>query len=734
MSDLDRVDGRAKVTGAAKYSAEYDLPGLTYGVIVGSTITKGSITAIDTSAARRSPGVITIITHLNLPKVPGYQPSADAEKTPSFKKGFKVFSDNVIHFNGQPIAIVIADTFERAVYAASLIRAKYKKVKHHTDFTGDRKSIHALQGNEFKDYVRGKADEYKNAAVKIEAEYSIPIEVHNPMELHGITVVWEGKDKVLVYEKTQSLQDTQHNIMRLFGLPESNVRVISQFIGGAFGSAFNTWPHAVAALIGGREIQKPLKVVLSRDQMFMMVGYRPAAIQKIGMGTTKDGHLVGITHEAEALTSSYQQFTEGIVNISRSLYACPNVTTRYKVYPMDVSLPTWMRGPGESTGTFALESAIDEMAYALNIDPLEFRILNYSETDPEHNRPYSSKFLKEAFELGANAIGWKDRNPIPRSTREGDWLVGYGMGTGVFIAWRGGAKVRATFTNDGILILQSGVTDMGPGTATAMTKLASDIFGISPSRIKFVMGDTNLPPGIMQGGSGTTSSLGTTVNNASITLKKKLAELIKDNAFFHTEKVHEVDYKDLVFENGFMMLSSDPSRKISYADVLKDAKLSKLEILEESKGSNENKYSSYSYSAHFVKLMVHAGTGVVKVKKVVSAIDAGKIVSEKTARSQVIGGVVGGIGMALFEEGVIDHRYGRWVNNNFADYHVPVNADVPHIEAIFVNKPDPILNPMGSKGMGEVSMIGFPAAVANAVFNATGKRVRDLPITLDKLI
>ena len=735
MKDLDRVDGKAKVTGTAKYAAEYNFPNLAYGIIAGSTIANGTIIAMDTKKAEQAPGVLAVITHLNLPTPPGYKSAAKDEKSPSSKKNYRVFADNIIRFNGQPIALVIADTFERAVYASSLVKAQYKKEEPHTDFNEARKSGKPLEGgDDFKDYVRGDADAYKKAPVKIEAEYSIPIEVHNPMEMHAVTVVWEGDDKITVYDKTQSLLDAQKNIMTLFDLPEKNVHIISHYIGGAFGSAFTFWPHTAAAVIGAKKIGRPLKVTLTRDQMFMLVGYRPQAVQKLGVGARADGTLVGITHEADAITASYQTFTEGIVNISRTLYACPNVNTRYKVYPLNLSIPTWMRGPGETTGTYALECAIDEMAYAVNMDPLAFRLLNYSETDPENNRPHSSKFLKEAFRLGADGIGWKDRNPKPRSMKEGDLLAGYGMGTGVFVAWRGGASVGAKFSSDGTLILQSAVTDMGPGTATAMTKLASDKFGIPADKIKFVMGDSNLPPGIFQGGSGTTSSLGTTVNNAAVTLKQKLIDLVRQTSVFHTEEIHEVDLKNLVFENGYMMLASDPSRKISYTEVLKYAGLPQLEIIEKSEGYNENKYSSYSYSAHFVKVLVHPETGVITINKIVTAIDAGTIVNEKTARSQIIGGVIGGIGMALMEEGVIDHRYGRWVNNNFADYHVPVNKDVPHIEALFVNKPDPIVNPIGAKGIGEVSMVGFPAAVANAVYHATGKRIRDLPITPDKVI
>ncbi len=736
MKDLERVDGRAKVTGTAKYAAEYDFPGLAYGVLACSTIAKGSIISMDTKKAANAPGVLAVISHENLAKPHGYVPKPDDKNPPAEEKGYKVFADNIIHFNGQPIALVIADTFERAVYASTLVKAQYKKEEAHTDFDKERKNGHPVEGSEgdLKDYVRGIADAYKSAPVKIEAVYTSPIEVHNPMEMHAVTVVWEGEDKVTLYDKTQSLADAQKNIMNLYNLPQTNVRIISKYIGGAFGSAFNFWPHTAAAVMGAKKVGKPLKLSLSRDQMFTLVGFRPQAVQKIGMGAQQDGKLTGITHEADACTSSYETFTEGIVNISRTLYACPNVNTRYKLYPLDISVPTWMRGPGETTGTYALECAIDEMAYAVNMDPLEFRLLNYSENDPEHNRPHSSKFLREAYQLGSEGIGWKKRNPKPASMKEDNMLVGYGMGTGVFIAWRGGASIGVKFTSDGTLILQTGVTDMGPGTATAMTNLASQKFGIPADRIKFEMGDSNLPPGIFQGGSGTTSSLGTTVNNAAVTMKQKLTDIVKQTSIFHTEKIHEVDLKDLIFENGYMTLASEPERKISYTEVLKLGNLPQLEILEKSGDFDGGGYTSYSYSAHFVKVLVNPETGVVTVNKVVSAIDAGTIVNEKTARSQIIGGVIGGIGMSLMEEGVIDHRYGKWVNNNFADYHVPVNKDVPYIEAIFVNKPDPIVSPIGSKGLGEVSMVGFPAAVANAVYHATGKRVRELPITPDKLI
>lgn len=732
--ELDRVDGKAKVTGTAQFSYEYNIPNVAYGVIVGSTITKGTITSLDTKNAERAPGVLAVISHVNVLNLQSFQPQADANQQPPIRRGFKVFSDNVVRFNGQPIAIVVADTFERATYAASLVKAQYKKEEHHTDLREEMKNAKPLEGNSYKDYVRGEADAWKNAPVKIEAEYEMPYEVHLPMEMHALTVVWDGPDKVTMYEKTQYLSGTQGSIARVFGIPEKNVHVITKYVGGAFGSAGSTWPHSIATAIAAKQLQRPVKLSLTRDQMFMMVGYRPKAIQKIGMGTTADGKLIGITHEADENTATYAEFREGTVNTSRSLYACPNVNTRYKVYPLDLSLPTYMRGPGETTGMYALECAIDEMANAVNMDPLAFRLLNYSEIDAERNRPHSSKFLREAYQMGSEAIGWKDRNPQTASMKEGEWQVGYGMGTGVFGSGRGAAKVGVKFLADGTLILQSGVTDMGPGTSTAMTKLASETFGIPANKIKFEMGDSDLPPGPGQFGSQTTSALGSAVSDASDSWRKKMVELAKGTSFFHTEKIHTADLKDFKFENGNIILAEDPSKKLAYGQLLEYAGLKQMDLLEDSQRVSQDKYSTYAYAAHFVKILVHPATGVIRFGKIVSVVDGGKIVSENTARSQVIGGVVSGIGMALTEEGIIDHRYGRWLNNNFADYHVPVNADVPHIDVLFVNKPDPIVNPIGTKGIGEVTMVGFASAVANAVFHATGKRIRELPITPDKLI
>ncbi|MCW3116210.1 MAG: xanthine dehydrogenase YagR molybdenum-binding subunit [Chitinophagaceae bacterium] len=729
----DRVDGRAKVTGTARFAAEHPVPELTYGVLVCSTITKGHIKSLDTKAAEKAAGVLAVLSHLNSPKVPGFDPPKPANKDekPRAWDGLKVFYSDKIYFNGQPIAVVVADTYERALYAATLVKAEYIKEPHQTDFNANIKQAASPKGGG-DDYTRGEANAWKKAPVTLEAEYIVPFEVHNPMELHAIIAVWEAEDKITVYDKTQGPKDTQQSIMQAFNLPEKNVQVVTEYVGGAFGSALRTWPHEIAAMLAAKKVNKPVKLVLGRDNMFTLVGYRPYTIQKIGLGATEDGKLTGITHTAISQTSSYEEFTEGAVGVSKFLYACPNVNTSYKLIPLDIGTPTWMRGPGEATGCFALESALDELSYKLNIDPVELRLRNYAETDPQRNLPWSSKYLKECYQMGAEKIGWFQRNRNPRSMQEDGMLVGYGMSTGVFGAFRWNATAKGIFHADGTLTVQSAVSDMGPGTSTSMVNIASEAFGLPHDKIKFELGSSSLPPGPTQGGSGTTSTLGSAVHEVCVELTNQLKQLALSagNSPFKNAKP-----EGLAVENGNVLLVADRNIKMSYVDILKQHNKPELEFMKESNaGEEQKKYSMYSYSVHFTKLHVHPSTGVITIKKVVTAGDAGKIVSEKTARSQMIGGVTGGIGMALTEEGIIDHRYGRYVNNNLADYHVPVNADVPEIEALFVNRPDPYLNPMGAKGMGEIALIGYAASVANAVYHATGKRIRDLPITLDKII
>ena len=705
---IDRVDGRLKVTGAAKYAAEFEVPGMTYAVFANSTITKGTIKTIDTKAAERAPGVLAVFTYLNAPKVPGYETGGDPSKPPTGGGPLKLFVDNTVKYNGQPVAMVIADSFERATYAASLVKADYNKEPHQTDTSKVLDKAATPKGPRFADYKRGTPEDWQSAPVKLETEYVVPIDVHNPMELSAIIAHWTADDKVTVYDKTQGVKSTQNAIAQAFKLPPDNVQVTAKFVGGAFGNALRTWPHEIAAVMAARQIKRPVKLVLTREMQFYTVGYRPYTWQKVSIGATADGKLTNIVHEARAQTSSFEEFTEGTVNMTRFMYACPNVGTIYKITPVDVNTPTWMRCPGEATGAFALESAIDELADKLNMDPIELRIRNHADTDPENGKPFSTKYLKEAYQMGADKIGWQNRKNKPRSVQEDGWLIGYGMGSGVFGAGRGRATVKAILQNDGSLLLQTAVTDIGVGTGTAMTQIAADVFtNIPVNKIKFELGDSSLPPSPTQGGSMITSTVGGAVHDACTALKEKFQQLIGNGG----------------------------TDKPDYAQVLKDKNLPQLDVTITSSGSSEMRnFSSYSYSVHFVQVKVHPKTGVVRVNKVVSVADSGHIVSPKTARSQVIGGAIGGIGMALMEEGVIDHRFGRYVNADLAGYHVPVHADIPQIEALFVNKPDYKVNPMGAKGMGEIALIGMSAAVANAVYNATGKRIRELPITPDKLL
>jgi xanthine dehydrogenase YagR molybdenum-binding subunit len=695
---MSRVDGRMKVTGKAKYSAEYGIKGVTFGVLAGSTVTKGTIKAIDTKKAENAPGVLAVITYLNAPKIPGYQTDKPQAKGP-----LKIFYDENIYFNGQPIALVIADSFERALFAASLVKAEYNIAPHETDLKKNMGAGFTPR----KDYLRGQEDEYKSAPVKLEQEYTIPTEVHNPMELHAIIARWDADDKVTVFDKTQGVKSTQKSIAQAFKLAPENVQVTAPFVGGAFGAALRTWPHEIAAVLAAKVVKRPVKLVLSRADMFTSVGYRPLTWQKIGLGATADGKLVGITHEATGQTSAYEDFTENSVTISHLMYASPNVNTRYKLVSLNVNTPTPMRGPGEATGAFALECAMDELSYALNMDPIELRLKNYADADPLTGKPYSSKYLNEAYKLGADHIGWEKRSVKPGAVTENGYLVGYGMGAGMFGAYRGSATVLARITADGKLLLQTAVTDIGPGTGTAMVTIASQITGLPANKIKFEMGDSSLPPSPTQGGSAITSTVGSAVNDACKELIAKFQQL-----------------------NGASATGTP-----DYSQLLKQNNLSQLEVTTTSHGGAEQgKYAMYSWSVHFMKVLVHPTTGVVKVDKAVSVADCGLIVSPKTAASQIKGGTIMGTGMALMEEAIIDHRYGRLVNNNFADYHVPVQADIPQLEALFVNKADQYINPIGAKGMGEIATIGVAAAVANAVYNATGKRVRDLPITPDKLI
>ena len=726
----ERVDGADKVTGKAKYTAEYNLPNMAYGVFVTSSIAKGTIKNLDTAKALASPGVLDVIYYANCPSVPGYLTNAAERPKNVFEwRGHKVLYDNQVKFFGQPIALIVADSLENANAAIRLVRAEYESQAFETNFELVRKDASKLKGTVA--YKRGTENAFKTASAFVEAEYAIPAEVHLPMEMHATIAFWEGDDKVTLYDKTQGPKSTQTTVARTFGLLDKNVRVIAENVGGGFGSGLRSWANVPAALIAAKKLNRPVKIVLTRPQMFSLVGYRPESWQKIGIGADATGRFVGITHEAISGTSRYEDFREGIVNVSKFLYACDNVDTKYSLLPLDLSTPVWMRGPGEATGSYGLESAIDELSYKLKMDPIELRLKNFTAVNPENKLPFSDNNLKDCYAYGKEKIGWKNRPTTPGTLKENGWLIGYGMANGVFGAGKGSASVRALLNKDGKLTLECAVSDMGPGTTTSMTIIAANAMQMPIEKIKFKLGDSDLPPGPSQGGSGTTSTVGSAVDLACTTLKQNL----KDLAIKLVPSFAALKSEGLEVKNEMVIASSDPSIKITIVDLLQLSPDKQIDLMIASTGktAEQLKFTSNSFSSHYVKLAVNPKDGTIKILQVVTTGDAGKIISPKTARSQMIGGVVGGIGMALTEQLEMDHVSGQIINASFGAYHVPLHSQIPPTDVWFVNKPDVNMNSIGAKGIGEIALIGFAAAVTNAVYNATGKRVRDLPITPAKL-
>ena len=726
----ERVDGAEKVNGKAKYTAEHKLPNMAYAVFVTSTIAKGSIKNLDISKAIAMPGILDIIYYGNCPAVPGYNPiAAERPKNVSEWRGFKVLYDNKVRFFGQPIALIVADSFENANAAIRFVKAEYEVEKFETNF--DKARLEPTNLKAPINYKRGVEKKFKEQAFFVEGEYNIPIEVHNAMELFATIAYWEGEDKLTLYDKTQGPKSTQSTVARAFGLVDKNVRVIAENVGGGFGSGLRSWPHVPAACIAAKKINRPVKLVLTRPQMFSLVGYRPQSWQKLGIGADAAGNFIGISHEAISNTSRYEDFREGIVEASKFLYACENVDTKYSILPLDVSTPIWMRGPGEATGCFALESAIDELSYKLKMDPIQLRIKNFTAVNPENKLPFSDINIKDCYAYGMEKIGWKNRPAIPGSLKENGMLIGYGMSVGVFGAGKGTASVRIVLSNDGKLLLECAVSDMGPGTMTSMSIIAADAMQMPIQKIKFKLGDSDLPPGPSQGGSGTTSTVGSAVDLACRTLQQKLKEMaIQFAPAFAGSTADAMEVK-----NEMILSKTNANTKIDISALLKLANQEKVDLTIASNGKTaaQLKFTSNSFSSHYVKLAVNPKDGTIKILEVVTTGDAGKIISPKTARSQMIGGVVGGIGMALTEKLEFDHATGQITNASFGAYHVPLHSQTPKTDVWFVNKPDVNMNEIGAKGIGEIALIGFAAAVTNAVYNATGKRVRDLPITPEKL-
>jgi xanthine dehydrogenase YagR molybdenum-binding subunit len=732
---INRVDGPVKVTGRAKYAAEHSVKNLVYGVVVSGTVARGTITRIDAAEAIRLPGVLQVLTHENAPKLPPIDPSAfDPVAAPGSL--FVPLQSNEIKFSLQPVALVLADNYEVARYAASLVRIDYEPAAHATDLDIARADAYLPPRTRVAlpptPKPRGNATAaFGQAAVMVEAEYRVPAEHHNPMEPFATTVIWEPDGKLTVYDKNQGVQNVQAYLCALFSLQKTNVRVLTPFVGGGFGSGLHPHYQTFLAVLAARVLQRPVRVTLTRQQMFSL-SYRPVTWQRVALGATTDGKLSALIHEAISGTSSFEDYTEPIVDWSGMLYACDNVTVDYKVAKLDLNTPQDMRAPGAASGVYALECAIDELAVKLRMDPLEVRLKNYSEKDGNTGLPFSSKALRDCFRLGAERFGWSNRNPQPRSMRENGTLIGWGMASA---AWESGhvpASAKAALSADGKLTASSATEDIGTGTYTIMAQIAAEEMGMPIENVTFELGDSSLPPAFLEGGSLTAGSVGSAV--------KAVCGKLRERLFTLAQKVTKSPFanaalQDVTFADGQICMRTDSSRAVAITDAMRRGKLSVIE--EEASTDVSAKQTQYSRNAHsaiFAEVRVDEELGTIQVARVVTAAAVGRVLNPKTARSQLLGGVVWGMGMALEEESVIDHTFGRFMNHSFGEYHIPVSADVHDIDIIFVDEPDEIVNALGAKGLGEIGIVGVAAAIANAVFHATGKRIRELPITLDKVL
>jgi xanthine dehydrogenase YagR molybdenum-binding subunit len=722
-----RVDGRAKVTGEAKYAGEFKAPDLAYGFVIESTVPKGRITHIDAGEALRVEGVIDVLTHKNRPRMAGTDKAWKDDVAPEEGSPFRPLYGDSIKFSGQPIALVLAEEWEIARYAASLVRIEYEEQAFVTDLYQQRDQAFAVAKPDKPHGDAGRA--FMAAAVRHEAEYFIPTEHHNPMELFASTAIWDGDGKLTVYDKTQGVQNVQRYLCSVFEKKPDEVRVMSPFVGGAFGLGLRPQYQVVLAMLGALALQRSVRLVLTRGQMYGL-GHRPATIERLALGAKADGTLDSVSHEAIAVTSQFEEFSRNDTGWAALLYKSANAKYVHRLARLDVPTSCDMRAPGAATGVYALESAMDELAVALKLDPIELRLRCYSDRDQNEDVPYTSKQLRECYRQGAETFGWGKRNPEPRSMRDGSELVGWGMASGVWEALQMPAAARIVLTANGHAEVFCAASDIGTGTYTILAQVAADALGLPIENINVKLGDSTLPQAPVEGGSWMAASASHAVVATADEVRKELLTLAST---IKGSPLGKTSLEDTTLVGGQIVSKRDTSLAISIADVMRHGAIDRIEKEKTNSFPEDSGHARNTHSAVFAEVKVDEQLGVIRVTRIVNAVAAGRILNAKTAHSQVMGGVVWGIGMALHEETLFDHRFGRVMNANIAEYHVPVNADVHEIKVIFVDEPDKIINPMGIKGLGEIGIVGVAAAIANAVYHATGKRVRDLPITLDKL-
>lgn len=727
-TSISRVDGRDKVTGAAKYAADFNTGGIAYGAVVASTIARGRISRLVVTEAMAVPGVVAVISHENRPRLADSDEAWRDEVAPENGSPFRPLYDGKIKFSGQPIALVIADEWEIARYAASLVRVEYEPQPFETDLF--RKRGDAVIA-EKPDKPRGDAAAaFAAADVRHDAEYFIPTEYHNPMELFATTAVWDGDGRLTVHDKTQGVQNVQNYLCGVFDRKPDQIRVVSPYVGGAFGSGLRPQYQVVLAVMGALKLQRSVRLVLTRQQMYGL-GYRPATIEHLALGAKRDGTLSSITHEAIGMSSRFEEFSRNDTGWSALLYKSPNARYAHRVAALDVATSCDMRAPGAATGVYALESAMDELAVALKIDPVELRLRCYSDRDQNEDIPYSSKCLRECYAQASEAFGWSRRNPAPRSMRDGNNLVGWGMASGVWEALQMPMAVRIVLGANGHAEISCAASDIGTGTYTVMAQIAADSLGLPIENVGIRLGDSTLPKAPIEGGSWLAASASHAVVAAAEEVRKELLGLAKA---MKASPLADATAEGVALADGKLVSRTDKDRAVLIVDIMRHSSIDRLQKEKANAFEENKKYAKNAHSAVFAEVKVDEQLGVVRVTRVVSAVAAGRVINTKTGHSQVMGSIVGGIGMALHEEAVYDHRFGRIMNANIAEYHVPVNADIHDIKVIFVDEEDTIINPLGMKGLGEIGIVGVAAAVANAVYHATGIRVRDLPITPDKLL
>jgi xanthine dehydrogenase YagR molybdenum-binding subunit len=732
---ISRKDGHLKVTGQARYAADHVLPQVAHAVTIESTVAKGRIAAIDSSLAERAPGFLAILHHGNVPKL--NRPANDFMSASKAGEIRVVFEDDRVYYVGQYVAVVIADTLEQARYAAERVRISYESEPALID-TDDAMSTEYSPGEFFGEklsYDRGtSANAYATAQVTVDAKYRTPIEHHNPMEPSASIAEWHG-DELTLYETTQWVAGARHTVAETLGIPEGKIHIVSPFIGGGFGCKGFVWPHSILAALAARHVGRPVKLTLTRKQMFSGCGHRSETRQTVRLGATREGRLVAIEHESLVQTSPVDEFIEPCGATTRFMYSCPNVTVAHRAVRVNIATPTAMRAPGENTGLFALESALDELAYELGIDPVDLRMLNHADTNEQIRKPWSSKYLKECYAVGAERFGWRLRDPQPMSMRDGDLLVGWGMASSTYPGFRspGAAKVR--ILRDGIVEIVSATQDMGGGTYTTLAQIVGDATGVPMDRIRPALGDSTLPPAPVSGGSMTTASV---LPAAKLAARNALAQLVELAASTTGSSLSGKAPQDLKAAHGRVFVTGTPPESgVRYEDILTLANRASVEGQgSTAPGAEREKYAFQSFGAQFVEVKVDPAIARLRVTRVVSVFDVGTIINFKTARSQGYSGVIMGIGMALTEHTVYDRRDGSIVTSNLADYAIPVNADIPSIDINFIDKPDPVIDQdgLGARGLGEITITGVAPAIANAVYHATGKRIRDLPITPDALL